>query len=383
MPSLIWRTDLNNGPVLVDAGRIVTENGDIVAATGNRVFIFVPDDSEYRQQAVQEVQAEITALAVLETGLEVRTPESFVVSTTEKIILLGNRQGSVVPVFETGPEAGADFSDIAAGDLDNDGIDEIVVAASGQDSIYVYRLTTDNVDGLRLELAGIRAVPGTPRLVEIFLRPGRISVIGVVYEKGGTSGVALYTLTEEGFEAGPVLEGLPFRINAFASGNFHERAGSELALGGVGGMVWLLGTDGIIEVIMVTDSLGTAVSALTASDGGRLIAGTPEGNIFIFNYPAGKSPDLAFGAVEGVNDLAAVSSEKIVAGTVMGGIQVWSISKDRNFSRYIVKPGDTLWNIAKKTGVPIEKILSMNKNIKNHNLILPGQVIKIPGGGIF
>ena len=48
--------------------------------------------------------------------------------------------------------------------------------------------------------------------------------------------MTLFTLTEEGFEAGPVLEGLPFRINALALGNFHERAGSELALGGAGGI---------------------------------------------------------------------------------------------------------------------------------------------------
>lgn len=374
---------MNNGPVLVDAGLIVTENGDIVAATGNRVFLYIPDDSEYRQHAVIEIQAEITALAVLETGLEVSTSENIIVSTAEKIILLGNRQGSVVPIFETEVEPGAEFTDIAAGDLDNDGIDEIVVAASGQENIYVYRLITDNADQLRLELAGIRAVPGTPRFVEILFRPSGNPVIGVVYEKEETSGVSLYTLAEEGFEAGPVLEGFPFRINALASGNFLERTGSELALGGAGGMVWLLGINGAIEVILITDSLGTAISALAASDGGRLIGGTSQGNIFIFNYPVGKSPDLAFSSVEGVNDLAVVSDERIVIGTVMGGIQVWSISSGNDIIRYIVKPGDTLWNIAKKNGISFERILSMNENIRNYNLLLPGQVIKIPGKSIF
>lgn len=52
---------------------------------------------------------------------------------------------------------------------------------------------------------------------------------------------------------------------------------------------------------------------------------------------------------------------------------------------YTVKRGDTLWKISRRYGVSIEKIASIN-NIKNPNLIFPGQRLRIPianttGGG--
>ncbi|MGB9679840.1 MAG: LysM peptidoglycan-binding domain-containing protein [Thermoanaerobacteraceae bacterium] len=45
---------------------------------------------------------------------------------------------------------------------------------------------------------------------------------------------------------------------------------------------------------------------------------------------------------------------------------------------YIVKPGDTLWNIAKMYNTTIEAILDKNPEIKDPNLIYPGQRIIIP-----
>lgn len=46
---------------------------------------------------------------------------------------------------------------------------------------------------------------------------------------------------------------------------------------------------------------------------------------------------------------------------------------------YIVQGGDTLWNISRKYGVPIDTIVSYNE-IKNPNLIYVGQKLKIPLG---
>ena len=43
---------------------------------------------------------------------------------------------------------------------------------------------------------------------------------------------------------------------------------------------------------------------------------------------------------------------------------------------YIVKPGDTLWKIAKNYGTTVDKLVKDN-NIKNRNLIYPGDQIKI------
>lgn len=47
-------------------------------------------------------------------------------------------------------------------------------------------------------------------------------------------------------------------------------------------------------------------------------------------------------------------------------------------SKYTVKSGDTLYAIAKKYGLSVQQIVAAN-NIKNANLILPGQVLTLPG----
>ncbi|RKD34198.1 LysM peptidoglycan-binding domain-containing protein [Thermohalobacter berrensis] len=44
---------------------------------------------------------------------------------------------------------------------------------------------------------------------------------------------------------------------------------------------------------------------------------------------------------------------------------------------YKVKHGDVLWKIADKFKVNLEELIKIN-NLKNPNLILPGQELKIP-----
>jgi spore coat assembly protein SafA len=48
---------------------------------------------------------------------------------------------------------------------------------------------------------------------------------------------------------------------------------------------------------------------------------------------------------------------------------------------YTVKSGDTLWDIAKNNGVPLNKLIAANPQIANPNLIYPGDKINVPGGG--
>ncbi|MEE0775492.1 MAG: SafA/ExsA family spore coat assembly protein [Bacillota bacterium] len=48
---------------------------------------------------------------------------------------------------------------------------------------------------------------------------------------------------------------------------------------------------------------------------------------------------------------------------------------------YTVRPGDTMWNIAKKFGISLGDLIKANPQIKDPNLIFPGQVLNIPGGG--
>jgi len=50
---------------------------------------------------------------------------------------------------------------------------------------------------------------------------------------------------------------------------------------------------------------------------------------------------------------------------------------------YKIKPGDSLWNIAKKTGLSIDSLLSLNK-LRNVHIIQPGTEIRIPNkDGVF
>ena len=45
---------------------------------------------------------------------------------------------------------------------------------------------------------------------------------------------------------------------------------------------------------------------------------------------------------------------------------------------YLVKPGDTIPEIARKLGVTMHDLISLN-GIKNPDLIVPGQRLKYPG----
>lgn len=45
---------------------------------------------------------------------------------------------------------------------------------------------------------------------------------------------------------------------------------------------------------------------------------------------------------------------------------------------YVVRKGDTLWGIAKRCGVSLTALVAANPQIKNPNLIYPGDRVKIP-----
>ncbi|WP_018248286.1 L,D-transpeptidase family protein [Orenia marismortui] len=53
-------------------------------------------------------------------------------------------------------------------------------------------------------------------------------------------------------------------------------------------------------------------------------------------------------------------------------------NNSRGFLYYTVKNGDTLYKIAKNHNTTVNKLLKINKQIKNKNSIYPGQLIKIP-----
>ncbi len=58
--------------------------------------------------------------------------------------------------------------------------------------------------------------------------------------------------------------------------------------------------------------------------------------------------------------------------------QIINIPSEVNTSTYIIKKGDTMWNIAHKYRIPLNVLLTVNPQIKDPSLIYPGQIINIP-----
>ncbi|WP_031516447.1 L,D-transpeptidase family protein [Desulfofalx alkaliphila] len=50
---------------------------------------------------------------------------------------------------------------------------------------------------------------------------------------------------------------------------------------------------------------------------------------------------------------------------------------DEEVTRYIVQPGDTLWSIARRFGLPVQRVMEYNR-LMHPNIIYPGQEIYIP-----
>lgn len=46
------------------------------------------------------------------------------------------------------------------------------------------------------------------------------------------------------------------------------------------------------------------------------------------------------------------------------------------YEYYVVRPGDTLWSIARKNNTDIRQLSTLN-NLNNPNILYPGQVIKV------
>lgn len=97
----------------------------------------------------------------------------------------------------------------------------------------------------------------------------------------------------------------------------------------------------------------------TASTGGAVVS--PDGN---------QLDSIASGATEALH-----SSSLHVGGRLAN--QLTSLGND---GTYTVVTGDTLSDIAQEHNMSLEQVVALNPQIKDPNLILPGQEIKIGGG---
>lgn len=369
-----------DGPVLVAWGKVTGERPDLVAVAGEKAFVFTASDSGYFLSATIEVGSVVLSLAV---GLSGLNSENIILGLEDRVEVYGSRRGAVVKLWETEPETGARFVDLALGDLDGDGREEIIAASEGKDALYIYRLAGEAAVEIRLELLAIRVLPGPAQKVTVLGRSeGQTPIIAAAYKNNGTSGLLTLIFTEMGFEEGPALEELPARVTSLAEGELRPSPGEELAWGGGDGAVRVVEVNQELVTVVTSDNLGSAVPALTAgilvgerSD--TLIAGTPEGFLFGFRAPVeGSSPDWAVRVGRPVNDLNVSDEGLLGLGTADGGVQVWLLSA-RGKGIHIVRPGETLASIADLYKTSVAAIVEANR-IVNHDLVFPGRALLIP-----
>ena len=58
--------------------------------------------------------------------------------------------------------------------------------------------------------------------------------------------------------------------------------------------------------------------------------------------------------------------------------EFWEDCGGQNGKTHAVRKGDTLWGIARQYSVGLEALLKVNPQIKNPNLIHPGEAVRIP-----
>jgi len=75
---------------------------------------------------------------------------------------------------------------------------------------------------------------------------------------------------------------------------------------------------------------------------------------------------------------AGLTEVKVKDSTQQTGAAIITGDTKREKISYTVKKGDTLWGIAKRYGVTLTALIRANPQIKNPNLIYPGDEVNIP-----
>lgn len=376
----IWSQGGLDGLVIVDWGNIISMRPDLAAAAGSKIYLFSPADSEYVLNSSVEVGARVLSMAV---GLAVSPPQYIAAGLEDRVVIYGIRDRMLARLFETEPEPGALFVDLALADIDGDGREEVIAASEGQQALYIYRLAEGPQAGISLELLAIRLLPGPAQKVVVVQRQeGELPVIAAAYRNDGTSGLLTLIFTERGFAEGPADPNLPVSLTSLAAGDLRELNAEEISWGGADGAVRIVALNGQLVTILTTDNLGTSVPALAAGrlageETDTLIAGTPGGFLFGYKSPVqSTSPDWAVNAGRPVNDIALNSEGILGLGTSNGEVQVWLLTPAGR-TVHIVRPGETLYNLALRYGTTEAAIAGINR-IAETGTIFPGQILVIP-----
>lgn len=317
------------GPLQVEAGNIFSsEAKDLVVASGSNIYIYSPANDTYKPTAVFNLGQPILSLKV---GFSPLGQNIIFAGTEDRIIALANVGGVLSQLWQTEPEPGANIIGITLTDLDGDGREELAAIASGNDTLYVYLLTGENITSLRPQLLSIRQLPGPPRYITAFSpEPNKPNLLAIAYGENNASAIVTYFLTETGFDEGPGLVNLPYGILGLTAANLLPDPGEELATAGNDGLVRIYTANNQLQLGMVTNNLGTVVSALAAQlvteERSLLIAGSPAGFVFGFFSPGlTNEPDWVVQAAGPINDLDIISQDRFSVGTNNGILQVWEV----------------------------------------------------------
>jgi len=377
---VVWQQGGLGAPVLVAWRKVAGGRPDLVAGAAEKVYLFIASSTGYNPGATVEVGETVLSL---DTGLAFLTrDDNIALGLDDRVAVYGISRGALSLLWETEPEQGARFVDLALADIDGDGREEVVAASEGKEALFFYRLTGETAAEARLELLAIRVLPGPAQKVTVVKTiEGGIPFIVAAYKNGATSGLLTLSFTERGFAGGPFIEMLPTPVTSLAEGNLDRQPGDEFAWGGGDGAVRVVKINSQLTTLITTDNLGSAVPALTAGKllgelTDTLIAGTPEGFLFGYQSPMEKSaPDWAVRTGRPVNSLD-ISEEGILGlGATDGVVQVWRLYPAGTI--HIVRPGETLALIAVKYNTSVTAIVEANAIIEP-DLIFPGQTLVIP-----
>lgn len=317
-----------DGPLQVESGNILTsDKKDLVVASGSSIYIYSPRNDSYQSAAVLNLAQPVLSL---EVGFSAFGQNFIFAGTEDRIIAFGNVGGAVTQLWQTDPEPGANIRGITLADLDGDKREELAAIGSGNDTLYVYLLTGENISLLRPQLLSIRQLPGSPQYITAFSpEPNKPLLLAIAYGENQVSSIVTYYMSESGFEEGPGLAKQPYSILGLTSGDLLPDPGEELVTAGNDGFLRIYTSNNQLRLGLISKNLGAKVSSVEARLTGEsktiLVAGTPGGFVFGFNNGINgitSDPDWAFKAGGPVNDLDIIDKDKVAVGTQNGLLQV-------------------------------------------------------------